>query len=168
MSIDIIPVIKMYVFGTLIMQVLKREVRQMRVSTKGRYALRIMVDLAEHNTGEYIRLKDISERQGITLKYLEQIMPMLTRAGYVKSYRGNNGGYMLARKPEAYTAGDILRVTEGSLAPISCIEDTPNLCERCEECTTLPFWEGMWKVILDYANSVKLTDLARTEVEYYI
>lgn len=140
----------------------------MRVSTKGRYALRIMIDLAEHNTGEYIRLKDISERQGITLKYLEQIMPLLTRAGYVKSYRGNNGGYMLAKRPEDYTAGDILRVTEGSLAPVPCIEDSPNLCERCEECGTLAFWEGMWKVILDYANSVKLTDLARTEAEYYI
>lgn len=140
----------------------------MRVSTKGRYALRIMADLAEHNTGEYIRLKEISERQKITLKYMEQIMPMLTRAGYVKSYRGNNGGYMLAKKPEDYTAGDILRVTEGSMAPIPCIEDSPNLCERWEECTTLFFWEGMWKVINEYADSVTLADLIRTEVEYYI
>lgn len=140
----------------------------MRVSTKGRYALRIMIDLAEHNTGEYVRLKDISERQGITLKYLEQIMPLLTRAGYVKSYRGNNGGYMLAKRPEDYTAGDILRVTEGSLAPVPCIEDDPNQCERCENCATVKFWDGMWKVILDYANSVKLTDMARTDVEYYI
>ncbi|MDO4312387.1 MAG: Rrf2 family transcriptional regulator [Eubacteriales bacterium] len=140
----------------------------MRVSTKGRYALRIMADLAEHNTGEYIRLKEISERQKITLKYMEQIMPMLTRAGYVKSYRGNNGGYMLAKRPEDYTAGDILRVTEGSMAPIPCIEDNPNLCERWEECTTLSFWEGMWKVINEYADSVTLADLIRTEVEYYI
>lgn len=140
----------------------------MRVSTKGRYALRIMVDLAEHNTGEYIRLKDIAERQEITIKYMEQIMPMLTKAGYVKSYRGNNGGYMLARRPEDYTAGEILQVTEGSLAPISCIEDNPNLCQRQESCATLSFWEGLWKVIREYVYSVKLSDLVHTDVEYYI
>ena len=98
----------------------------MKVSTKGRYALRIMADLAIHNNGEYIRLKDISERQAVTLKYMEQIMPLLTRAGYVKSCRGNNGGYKLARRPEEYTAGEILRTTEGNLAPIPCIEDVPN------------------------------------------
>ena len=140
----------------------------MRVSTKGRYALRIMVDLAEHNTGEYIRLKDISERQGITLKYMEQIMPLLIRAGYVRSYRGNSGGYMLARRPEDYTAGDILRVTEGSLAPIACIEDDPNVCERREDCTTVIFWEGLWKVINEYVDSITLADLVGTRVEYYI
>ena len=100
----------------------------MKVSTKGRYALRIMIDLAEHNTGEYIRLKDISKRQGITLKYMEQIMPILTKSGYVKSFRGNNGGYMLAKRPEEYTAGEILRAAEGSLAPVGCIEDEPNAC----------------------------------------
>ena len=87
----------------------------MKISTKGRYALRIMIDLAENANGEYIRLKDISARQGITLKYMEQIMPMLTKAGYVRSYRGNNGGYMLAKEPEEYTAGDIIRTTGGSL-----------------------------------------------------
>ena len=84
----------------------------MKISTKGRYALRIMIDLAENANGEYIRLKDISARQGITLKYMEQIMPMLTKAGYVRSYRGNNGGYMLAKEPEEYTAGDIISTTE--------------------------------------------------------
>ena len=87
----------------------------MKISTKGRYALRIMIDLAENANGEYIRLKDISARQGITLKYMEQIMPMLTKAGYVRSYRGNNGGYMLAKEPEEYTAGDIIRTTEALL-----------------------------------------------------
>ena len=97
----------------------------MKFSTKGRYALRIMADLAIHDNGEYIRLKDIAERQSITLKYMEQIMPLLTRAGYVRSYRGNNGGYMLARKPREYTVGEILRTTEGSLAPIPCIESVP-------------------------------------------
>ena len=109
----------------------------MKISTKGRYALRIMADLAIHDNGKYIRLKEISERQAITLKYLEQIMSLLTKAGYVKSYRGNSGGYMLARKPEEYTVGEILRTTEGSLSPIACLEDTPNRCPRNEECTTL-------------------------------
>lgn len=133
----------------------------MKVSTKGRYALRIMADLAIHDNGEYIRLKDIAERQSLTLKYMEQIMPLLTKAGYVKSYRGNNGGYKLARKPEEYTAGDILRTTEGSLAPISCIEDMPNRCPRSEQCTTLSFWEGMWKVINEYVDGVTLADLIK-------
>lgn len=133
----------------------------MKISTKGRYALRIMVDLAIHDNGEYIRLKDISERQAVTLKYMEQIMPLLTRAGYVRSYRGNNGGYMLARRPEEYTAGEILRTTEGSLAPIACIEDSPNRCPRKEQCSTLEFWEGMWKVINEYVDSITLADLVK-------
>ena len=131
----------------------------MKISTKGRYALRIMIDLARHDEGSYIRLKDIAERQNITLKYMEQIMPLLTKAGYVRSYRGNNGGYMLARKPEEYTVGDILRTTEGSMAPIACIEDRPNRCPRCEECTTLPFWKGLWKVINEYTDRYTLADL---------
>ena len=131
----------------------------MKISTKGRYALRIMIDLARHDEGSYIRLKDIAERQNITLKYMEQIMPLLTKAGYVRSYRGNNGSYMLARKPEEYTVGDILRTTEGSMAPIACIEDQPNRCPRCEECTTLPFWEGLWKVINEYTDRYTLADL---------
>lgn len=135
----------------------------MKISTKGRYALRIMVDLAINSNGEYIRLKDISERQSITLKYMEQIMPLLTKAGYVKSYRGNNGGYMLARKPEDYTAGEILRTTEGNLAPISCIGDSPNCCPRSGECLTLSFWEGMWKVINEYVDSVTLSDLVENK-----
>ncbi|MDO5346647.1 MAG: RrF2 family transcriptional regulator [Lachnospiraceae bacterium] len=137
----------------------------MKISTKGRYALRIMVDLAQNDNGEYIRLKDISERQDITIKYLEQIMPLLTRTGYVRSYRGNNGGYRLARKPEEYTVGDILRTAEGSLAPLACLEDNPNQCPRRHECTTLPFWEGMWKVINDYVDHITLEDLVKRD--YY-
>lgn len=133
----------------------------MKISTKGRYALRIMIDLAIHDDGNYIRLKEISERQDITLKYMEQIMPLLTRAGYVRSYRGNNGGYMLAKDPEQYTVGEILRTTEGSLAPIPCVEDDPNRCPRCNECITLPFWEGLWDVINEYVDSVTLADMIR-------
>ena len=131
----------------------------MKFSTKGRYALRIMADLAIHDNGEYIRLKDIAERQSITLKYMEQIMPLLTRAGYVRSYRGNNGGYMLARKPREYTVGEILRTTEGSLAPIPCIEEHPNQCPRKEYCTTLSFWEGLGKLIDEYVDGFTLADL---------
>lgn len=135
----------------------------MKFSTKGRYALRIMADLAIHDNGEYIRLKDIAERQSITLKYMEQIMPLLTRAGYVRSYRGNNGGYMLARKPREYTVGEILRTTEGSLAPIPCIEEHPNQCPRKEYCTTLSFWEGLGKLIDEYVDGVTLADLIEKE-----
>ena len=137
----------------------------MKISTKGRYALRIMIDLAENANGEYIRLKDISARQGITLKYMEQIMPMLTKAGYVRSYRGNNGGYMLAKEPEEYTAGDIIRTTEGSLAPIACLDDVPNRCERQDQCSTLEFWEGLKKVIDQYVDSVTLADLVNNHEE---
>ena len=136
----------------------------MKVSTKGRYALRIMIDLAMNDNGEYIRLKEIAERQSITLKYMEQIMPLLTKAGYVRSYRGNNGGYMLARSPEEYTVGDILRTTEGSLAPISCIEETPNRCPRKDYCTTLSFWEGLWNVINEYVDGITLADLVKEKI----
>lgn len=139
----------------------------MRISTKGRYALRIMADLAEHNSGAYIRLKDISERQGITLKYMEQIMPMLTKAGYVKSYRGNNGGYVLAKSAEEYIVGDILRTTEGSLVPIPCLDDARNRCERHEQCTTLAFWSGLNKVINDYIDKFTLADLIESQSGMY-
>ena len=133
----------------------------MRISTKGRYALRIMVDLAQHDDGGYIRLKDVADRQMLTVKYMEQIMPLLTRAGYVKSYRGNNGGYCLAHEPEWYKVGDILRISEGSLAPIACIEDKENQCERYKECSTVGFWEGLWNVINQYVDSYTLADLIK-------
>lgn len=139
----------------------------MKVSTKGRYALRIMIDLGEHNSGEYIRLKDISKRQGITLKYLEQIMPMLTKAGYVKSCRGNNGGYLLAKKPEEYIIGDILRTTEGNLVPIPCLADVPNQCDRFEQCTTLAFWDGLNKAINSYIDKYTLADLMKGQEGMY-
>lgn len=131
----------------------------MKISTKGRYALRIMIDLAQHTQDTAIPLKEISERQGITLKYMEQIMPLLTKAGYVRGFRGNNGGYLLSREPEDYKVGDILRIVEGSLAPIACLDDVPNRCERQDRCTTLKFWEGLWKTINDYVDGVTLADL---------
>ncbi|MCD8151514.1 MAG: Rrf2 family transcriptional regulator [Clostridiales bacterium] len=132
----------------------------MKVSTKGRYALRLMVDLGVHGGEEnYISLKDISSRQNISIKYLEQIVTPLHRAGLVRSVRGAQGGYRLSRAPEKYTAGEILRAIEGSFAPIACLEPEVNECERYKYCPTVGFWEGMYKVISDYMDSVTLKQL---------
>lgn len=133
----------------------------MKISTKGRYALRLMVDLAEHGDGGYVRLKEVAARQGITLKYLEQIIPQLARCGLVRSCRGNNGGYMLTRRPEEYTVGEVIRALEGNLAPVACIGDGLNQCPRQEECPTLEFWEGLWKVVNEYMDGVTLADLLK-------
>ncbi len=139
----------------------------MKVSTKGRYALRVMLDLAMHNSGTYTPLKDISERQDITVKYMEQIISLLSKAGYLKSLRGNGGGYKLAKAPEEYTVGEILRTTEGNLAPIACLEDNPNRCQRNNTCLTLPFWTGLNKVINEYVDSLTLADLLTNDSDYY-
>lgn len=131
----------------------------MKVSTKGRYALRVMLDLAVNNTGEYIPLKDISVRQNISIKYMEQIISLLKKEGFLKSTRGNGGGYRLAKQPQEYTVGDILRAAEGSLAPIACLEDDENQCERSSICPTLNFWMGLDRVVNEYVDSVTLQDL---------
>jgi len=131
----------------------------MKISTKGRYALRLMLDLAVHNTGEFITLKEVSERQGISVKYLEQIVIQLTRAGLLKSLRGSSGGYKLARTPAEYNIGSILRITEGSLAPITCLETDINDCVRVSTCATLNFWQGLSKVIANYVDNTTLDDL---------
>lgn len=131
----------------------------MKISTKGRYALRTMLDLAMHDEGILIPLKDISHRQGITVKYLEQVMNLLSKAGYVRSVRGAGGGYRLAKTPSAYTVGDILRTAEGSLAPVACLEDEINQCPRASECLTLSFWQGLADTIDYYVDSVTLEDL---------
>lgn len=131
----------------------------MRISTKGRYALRMLAYLAAHQEEGFISLKDIADDQGISKKYLEQIVPMLNKSGILRTNRGNRGGYMLARKPEDCTIGDILRATEGSLAPVSCLEYEVNDCPRVESCATLSIWEGLYKVINEYLDSVTLRDL---------
>ena len=131
----------------------------MQISTKGRYALRLMLDLAVHNTGELVKIKDISARENISEKYLEQIISSLKKAGYVKSLRGAQGGYMLAREPETYTVGTILRLTEGSMKPVACLEDEINQCPRASECLTLSFWQGLADTIDYYVDSVTLEDL---------
>lgn len=133
----------------------------MKVSTKGRYALRLMIDLAQHSGGEYVSLRDISARQAVSMKYLEQIVSLLCRAGMLKSVRGPQGGYKLARPAADYTAGDILRVTEGSLSPVSCVEDDPELCTRAAECSVRVFWQGLRAAIDQYVDSVTLEELTR-------
>ena len=131
----------------------------MRVSTKGRYALRIMIDLAEHNNGEYIPLKDISARQGITIKYMEQIMPALTKTGLVEAVHGKGGGYRLSKSPSEYCVGEILRVTEGDLAPVACVSEKTEPCEHREQCRTAKMWAEFNRITNEYFDSVKLTDL---------
>lgn len=136
----------------------------MKVSTKGRYALRTMLDLALYDEGRLIPLREISKRQGITIKYLEQVMNLLSKAGYVRSVRGAGGGYRLAKQPSEYTIGDILRVAEGSLAPVSCLEDVINQCPRNMGCMTLKFWEGLAEAIDNYVDGITLEDLMKLSI----
>lgn len=131
----------------------------MKISTKGRYALRLMLDLAMNNTGEPVRIKDIAARQEISDKYLEQIISILNKAGYVKSIRGPQGGYRLTREPEKYTVGMILRLTEGSLSPVPCLDDEVNDCPRQDGCVTLRLWRMLDTAISDVVDKVLLSDL---------
>ena len=140
----------------------------MKVSTKGRYALRMMLDLAEHQQDGYVALKDIAKRQDISKKYLEQIVPLLNKSGFLMANRGFQGGYRLAKEPGEYTVGDILRITEGSLAPVSCLDQTPNQCERANDCATLPVWEGLYKVINEYLDGITLQNLLDQQRERYM
>lgn len=130
----------------------------MKISTKGRYALRVMIDIAINSKGDYVPLKDIAKRQEITNKYLEQIVSMLNKAGFIETVRGNVGGYKLSKMPSEYTIGDILRATEGSLTPLNCIEDNKS-CNRIENCKTYTFWKGLDDTIKNYIDSKSLQDL---------
>lgn len=132
----------------------------MRISTKGRYAIRVMIDLAMSPKGECIKVKDIAKRQHISEKYLEQIIGILNRAGMVRSVRGAKGGYHLVREPEEYNVEEILRLTEGSLAPVACLDDDMNLCERASICASLELWEDLYVQITDFLKSVTLKELA--------
>ena len=131
----------------------------MLISTKGRYALRALIDLAEHQTDEFISLKGIAQRQEISEKYLESIIRMLVKARVLESLRGKGGGYKLKKAPEQYTVGSILRLTEESLAPVSCLEAGADVCPRMTKCRTLPLWQGLDKVIRDYLENVTIADL---------
>ncbi|MBO4319175.1 MAG: Rrf2 family transcriptional regulator [Treponema sp.] len=131
----------------------------MKISTRGRYALRFMIDLAQHDSGEYTALKDISDRQGISIKYLEQITSLLSKFGLLQSVRGPQGGYKLSKQPSQYTVAEILRITEGDLAPVACLAISENTCPKKEECATLPMWQGLYDVITKYLESKTLEDL---------
>lgn len=131
----------------------------MKISTKGRYALRMMLDLAQHSSDGFIALKDIADRQKISKKYLEQIVPLLNKAEFLRTNRGYQGGYALAKAPDKYTVGEILRVTEGSLCPVACLQIEPNDCPRRADCPTLPVWQGLYKVITEYLDGITLADI---------
>ena len=131
----------------------------MLISTKGRYALRLMLDLALCEQGKYVALKDVAQRQGISVKYLEQIISVLSHAGFVRSVRGLGGGYMLTNEPKDYTVGMILRLTEGSLAPVQCLEFEHNDCPRADSCVTLGVWEKLYSAINSVVDTITLQDL---------
>ena len=131
------------------------------ISTRGRYALRVMIDIAENSGGRFLPLIEIAERQGISEKYLESILVLLTRGKLLEGLRGKGGGYRLTRRPEDYTVGSILRVTEGSLAPVACLREEGKPCERQNFCKTLPLWQGLNELINGYLDGVTLADLAR-------
>ena len=133
----------------------------MLISTKGRYALRVLIDMAEHSGNEYIKLKDIAERQEISEKYLESIVKQLVLNKIVTGLRGKGGGYKLAKAPEEIIVGEVLRFMEGSLAPVACLEDAP--CPRTAECRTLEFWRGLEETIRRYTDSFTIADLMRTD-----
>ena len=135
----------------------------MLVSTKGRYALRVMVDLAEHAGGGFLAMREVAKRQEISLKYLERILPLLVEAGLVEGLRGKGGGYRLTREPDEYPLGEILRKTEGDLAPVACLECGAKPCSRTAECRTLPMWKELDAIINNYLDSKTLADLVKEE-----
>ncbi len=137
----------------------------MKISTRGRYALRLMLDLALNDPEQNVTIKSVSERQDISNKYLEQIITVLSRGGFVKSLRGSQGGYKLARRPEEYTVGEILRLIEGSLAPVACMENDPNLCPRCDQCVTLEIWKRVDEAVSGVVDSITLADLVKMHKE---
>ena len=129
------------------------------ISTKGRYSIRILLDLAEHYNGSYIPMKEVAARQEISLKYVERILPPLKAAGLIASTHGIGGGYRLTREPEQYTLWEILRIAEGSLAPVACLQSGAEPCARAAECRTLPVWRGYYKLTQDYFEGITLADL---------
>ena len=131
----------------------------MKFSTRGRYALQLMLDVASHTEDGCVSLRDAATRQGISVKYLEQIAGLLSRAGLLQSVRGAQGGYRLTKAPEEYTVGSILRLTEGNLAPVCCLSGPENLCEHRSDCSTLDFWTGLYAVVNDYIDRYTLADL---------
>ena len=137
----------------------------MKISTKGRYALRLMLDIAQHCAEKPVSIKEAARRQNISDKYLEQIISILNNAGYVKSVRGPQGGYLLKKEPKEYTVGRILRLTEGSLAPVACVEEDAEPCERVQSCATYVVWEKLYSAICDVVDNITLEDLVKWHVD---
>ena len=137
----------------------------MMISTKGRYALRVMIDLAEHCNGEYIPMKDVVKRQQVSQKYVERIMTMLSKANFVEAMHGKGGGYRLNRSPDEYIVGDILRLTEGSLAPVACLDCDAEECERADQRRTLPMWKELNNRITDFFDGITIADLMKKDIE---
>lgn len=131
----------------------------MMISTRGRYALRVLLDLAEHYGKGFVPMKEVSERQELSLKYLERIMPSLTGGGLVEGVHGKGGGYRLVKSPSEYTVGEILRLTEGNLAPVACLECNAEMCGRADTCLTLPMWRDFHRVINEYFDGITIADL---------
>ena len=136
----------------------------MLISTRGTYALRVLIDLAQHDGDNYIPMKEIAERQGISLKYLEQIVPALSKNGFIKGVHGKGGGYRLVKDPEECCIGDVLRLTEGDLAPVSCLEHGEDCGKSCN-CSTSPLWSDFNKVVNNYFDGITLSDLMKEEVK---
>lgn len=135
----------------------------MMISTRGRYALRVLIDLAEHADDAYVPMKEVAQRQEISLKYLEKILPVLAKNHLIAGVHGKGGGYKLTRKPEEYTVGEILRLTEGCLAPVSCLECNAEECHRTSECRTLPMWTELHSIINTYLDGVTIGDLMKVQ-----
>ena len=135
----------------------------MKISTKGRYALRLLLDIAQNQQDGFVSLKEIAERQEVSKKYLEQIIPLLSRAELLQTSRGYQGGYRLARRPEDYTARDILRLTEVDLAPVACLSAPSNTCPRAPYCRTLPMWQKYYEMTLSYFDGITIRDLMQVE-----
>lgn len=139
----------------------------MLISTRGRYALRVLLDLAENQDKGYIAMKKVAERQELSLKYIERIMPVLSKNHYVEGVQGKGGGYRLVKNPKEYRIGDILRLTEGTLAPVACLECNSKTCQREKTCKTLPMWREFYQIINDYFDNITLADLMNGEKHRY-
>ena len=139
----------------------------MLISTRGRYALRVLLDLAENQDKGYIAMKKVAERQELSLKYIERIMPVLSKNHYVEGVQGKGGGYRLVKNPKEYRIGDILRLTEGTLAPVACLECNSKTCQREKTCKTLPMWREFYQIINDYFDNITLADLMTGEKHRY-
>ena len=133
----------------------------MMISTRGRYALRVMIELAEHSNGEYIPMNEIAKRQNISLKYLEKILPALVKSKLIQGVHGKGGGYRLTKQPQEYRIGEILQLTEGDLAPVACLECNASTCERAQECKTLPMWKEFYGLVNNYFNGITLAELMK-------